>query len=671
MADNVAITPGSGATVATDEIGGFHYQRVKLAQGADGSATDVSSAAPLQVSLANHAANATAVKVDGSAVTQPVSGTVTETNSAAIAASLSVVDDWDESDRAKVNPIVGQAGVAGGAGAVGVTTQRVTLASDDPAVASLSVLDDWDETDRAKVNPIVGQAGVAAGAGAVGLTTQRATLASDDPAVTALQIIDDWDETDRAKVNVIAGQAGISAGAGAVAANTPRVTHASDDPAVTALQLIDDPVFTDDAAFTPAISKVMMAGFEYDDTTPDSVDEGDAGAARMSANRNVYMQIRDAAGNERGVNVDASNRLNVTGPVTNAGTFAVQENGAALTSLQLIDDAIFAEDAAHTTGDKGIPALTVRANTAASLSGADNDYQPIISNTRGAAWVAIEDGAGGQITSFGGGTQYTEDAAAAADPVGTMQIMRRKDTLSATEVSADGDNIATNATSRGEQYVHIDPRAGTIAKAEDVANADADVGVPAMFVRKATPANLSGTDGDYEFLQGNAGALWVSPLGFPVTVSTDVTRPADTTAYAANDALSDSTSAPTSGGFTFTSAARKSGGSGIITDAIFTTSADAATTLQAELWIFDTSVTNINDNSAFAVSDTEIKTCVAKIPFTMEDAGNNGFAHVQNLSIGFTCVGSANLRFLYRVKNAYTPANAEVITARLKIIQLD
>lgn len=77
MADNVAITPGTGATVAADDIGGALHQRVKISQGADGSATDVSSAAPLQVSLANHGANSTAVKVDGSAATQPVSGTVT------------------------------------------------------------------------------------------------------------------------------------------------------------------------------------------------------------------------------------------------------------------------------------------------------------------------------------------------------------------------------------------------------------------------------------------------------------------------------------------------------------------------------------------------------------------------------------------------------------------
>lgn len=34
MADDIAITPGTGATVATDEVGGKHYQLVKTAHGA-------------------------------------------------------------------------------------------------------------------------------------------------------------------------------------------------------------------------------------------------------------------------------------------------------------------------------------------------------------------------------------------------------------------------------------------------------------------------------------------------------------------------------------------------------------------------------------------------------------------------------------------------------------
>lgn len=47
MADNVGYTPGAGATVAADEIGGVLYQRVKLNTGADGTAADVSPANPL------------------------------------------------------------------------------------------------------------------------------------------------------------------------------------------------------------------------------------------------------------------------------------------------------------------------------------------------------------------------------------------------------------------------------------------------------------------------------------------------------------------------------------------------------------------------------------------------------------------------------------------------
>ena len=97
-----------------------------------------------------------------------------------------------------VNVGINNAEFAGNAGAVNAQTQRVTLGSDDPAVVSLAILDDWDESDRAKVNPIVGQAGIAAGAGVVGATVPRTTLASDDPAVTALQILDDWDATEDA-----------------------------------------------------------------------------------------------------------------------------------------------------------------------------------------------------------------------------------------------------------------------------------------------------------------------------------------------------------------------------------------------------------------------------------------------------------------------------------------
>ncbi len=52
------------------------------------------------------------------------------TSLAAIQTAVETMDDWDESDRAKVNPIVGQAGVQGASGTVSANTQRVVLATD-------------------------------------------------------------------------------------------------------------------------------------------------------------------------------------------------------------------------------------------------------------------------------------------------------------------------------------------------------------------------------------------------------------------------------------------------------------------------------------------------------------------------------------------------------------
>jgi len=53
MADNKTVDNGALAdfTVATDEIGGVDYQRVKMVWGPDGSAFDASASAPLPVTV--------------------------------------------------------------------------------------------------------------------------------------------------------------------------------------------------------------------------------------------------------------------------------------------------------------------------------------------------------------------------------------------------------------------------------------------------------------------------------------------------------------------------------------------------------------------------------------------------------------------------------------------
>jgi hypothetical protein len=50
MADNTTLNPGTGGDViASDDIGGVKYQRIKTGFGADGSYADVSEASPLPV----------------------------------------------------------------------------------------------------------------------------------------------------------------------------------------------------------------------------------------------------------------------------------------------------------------------------------------------------------------------------------------------------------------------------------------------------------------------------------------------------------------------------------------------------------------------------------------------------------------------------------------------
>ena len=69
---------------------------------------------------------------------------VTDAASAAdledIKVAVQIVDDWDESDRAKVNVIVGQAGIAAGTGVDGATVPRVSLATNVALPAGTNLL---------------------------------------------------------------------------------------------------------------------------------------------------------------------------------------------------------------------------------------------------------------------------------------------------------------------------------------------------------------------------------------------------------------------------------------------------------------------------------------------------------------------------------------------------
>lgn len=102
MADNVGYTPGVGATVAADEIGGVLHQRVKIGIGADGSATDVSAANPLPITapsalsvtgpLTDAELRASAVPVSAASLPLP-SGAATSANQPDIRTTHPLVND--------------------------------------------------------------------------------------------------------------------------------------------------------------------------------------------------------------------------------------------------------------------------------------------------------------------------------------------------------------------------------------------------------------------------------------------------------------------------------------------------------------------------------------------------------------------------------------------------
>jgi hypothetical protein len=76
MADNTTLNTGTGGDViASDDIGGVKHQRVKVEYGADGSATDVSTATPLPVMLQNFAST-----VNSTAATLGIGGVFTGTS---------------------------------------------------------------------------------------------------------------------------------------------------------------------------------------------------------------------------------------------------------------------------------------------------------------------------------------------------------------------------------------------------------------------------------------------------------------------------------------------------------------------------------------------------------------------------------------------------------------
>lgn len=121
---------------------------------------------------------------------------------------------------------------------------------------------------------------------------------------------------------------------------------------------------------------------QLDDVVPTPIAENSWGNLRMSPERSLYSEIRDAAGNERGANVTAAGALQVDGSAATqpvSGTVAVSSVVAGTGATNLGK----AEDAPASSGDVGVMALAVRNDADVDRTNNDGDYSGISVDSTG------------------------------------------------------------------------------------------------------------------------------------------------------------------------------------------------------------------------------------------------------------------------------------------------
>ena len=226
-----------------------------------------------------------------------------------------------------------------------------------------------------------------------------------------------------------------------------------------------------------------MAGFEFDDGTPDSVDEGDAGAARMSANRNIYTTIRDAAGNERGVNVNSDFEI---------GVRLSSIDNAVLDTIDSVLDLINA---------KLVTGTTIGVVELSSIDNAVLDTIDAVLDLINAKLVT------GTVI---GAVEIVDPSFAVADgnTLGEGILIQGDD-------GTDRKNINVDSSTGDVQVdvTEVVPGTGAadLGKAIQTAQGSTDTGVGALVVRNDVLADLSGADGDWTPLQVSAlGALFTT-----------------------------------------------------------------------------------------------------------------------------------------------------------------
>jgi hypothetical protein len=161
--------------------------------------------------------------------------------------------------------------------------------------------------------------------------------------------------------------------------------------------------------------------------------------------------------------------------------------------------------------------------------------------------------------------------------------------------------------------------------------------------------------------------------GTKARVTATITRPADTTAYTAKDAISSSTSAPAT--LQFSNMARKTGGSGYIVKAMIGTS-QTTNTESFRLHLYNAAPTAINDNAACSAPlNANLSSYIGTLNFPAAKVEGTGadtaYANITpntpggDVPLSFVCAADANLYGLLESPNGYTPASAQTFSITL------
>jgi hypothetical protein len=509
MADNTTLDAGSGGDViATDDIGGVKYQRVKISQGADGSATDVgigggTEATALRVTIASDSTGVLSIDDNGAAIT--VDGTVTAnlgaTDTAALAAietAVEILDNAISGNEMQVDIVSAPTVTVDNAGTFAVQADTELTTGD---------LDTGAGTDT---RAVVGLAGTASGGAQLipGSSTDGLLVnlgANNDVTVSGVAtaanqttVIGHLDGVE-GLLTTIDGDTGTIAGA--VAGTEMQVDVVGALPAGN--NNIGD---VDVASVVPGTAATSLGKAE--DAAHSS---GDTGVMSLAVRLDSAASLADTDGDYAPLQLDSAGALRVTGG--GGGTEYVV-------------------DAAAPAAPTGSAGLMERDDALSALTEVEGDWTNMRANANGALWVKHD----GTVTVDGSGVTQPVSHAALTELAAAIDTEMQVDVVGALPA---GDNnignvdIASAIPAGNNNIGDVDvasvvpgTAATNLGKAEDAAHTTGDTGVAILGVRRDTAASGADTDGDYASLNLDAtGRLWAHD---PVAEALLTTIDADT-----------------------------------------------------------------------------------------------------------------------------------------------